>query len=666
MTSRTTSKRFALLAGIDMYHCDESRRTEKGEPFSLKNLHGCVNDVQGIKEFLRSRFQLDDPCVLTSSPSPTDGKIPEEPQDRWPTFENIKRQFDKVKEEACAGDQFFFHFSGHGARLNKTENSPRNGLANDPSLMTVDYCCGKPAVRGWQLNVWLNELNKKKVQVIVSLDSCYSGGAWRGNRRFRTPEDWTPPPNLPADEAAVTEAPSMSNDRNTELEASWGINPEGFVLMAACQSNQRAAEEAVDGMTYGVYTYEVLKYLNQIWPRVVTYRTLRDQIATHMQSQTPQVYGQDRLAFFGNKEPVSAAPVVVVIKAEHAILPVGSFHGVKKGAQFATYSPAPDITLLIDWIDDFKCTTKVTPEVSHALQQHNELFPSRWSLEGETLKIFVQLNLGNRFQELLYARLQDRISGCIEVTKGEYYSPGDAHFRLNKRGVDGSIGISGPVSLIGYEGFVRCLYIEGESDDIRATESALALSHLFRFGQILNLRSKASQDIPFEVILNSESNASNGRAFFENEKVKFTFKNRREAQLHFVVLALSPGFHVKQVYPQWDSPKTVRGSETDSFRFRMTIPGALKKGPAIDRHREILRTVVSTNGGFSVKSLELPDIWDTKQIEYKGRNARLLPDISNIDWWIKDDEMTVGVQRHAALKDGKASIDVGNQPMPYI
>lgn len=115
-----------------------------------------------------------------------------------------------------------------------------NGHANDPSLITVDYCCGKPAVRGWQLNVWLNELNEKKVQVIVSLDSCYSGGAWRGNRRFRTPEDWTPPLNLPADEAAATEAPSMSNDRNTELEVSWGINPEGFILMAACKSNQRA------------------------------------------------------------------------------------------------------------------------------------------------------------------------------------------------------------------------------------------------------------------------------------------------------------------------------------------------------------------------------------------------------------------------------------------
>lgn len=79
---------------------------------------------------------------------------------------------------------------------------------------------------------------------------------------------------------------------------SWGINLEGFTLMAVCQSNQRASERTTDGgKTYGLHTYEALRYLNQIWPRVVTHRTIRDQIASQMQSQTPLIYGQDRLAF---------------------------------------------------------------------------------------------------------------------------------------------------------------------------------------------------------------------------------------------------------------------------------------------------------------------------------------------------------------------------------
>lgn len=134
---------------------------------------------------------------------------------------------------------------------------------------------------------------------------------------------------------------------------------DGFTLMAACQDDSCALEKIMDGKTYGIYIYEVLRYLNQIWPRVVTYLTLRNQRASQMQSQTPAIYGQDRLAVFRNKEPVSAAPVFVEIRKANAILPVGRIHGVKKGAQFATCPPSPDINLTIDWVDDFKCGTKI-------------------------------------------------------------------------------------------------------------------------------------------------------------------------------------------------------------------------------------------------------------------------------------------------------------------
>lgn len=134
------------------------------------------------------------------------------------------------------------------------------------------------------------------------------------------------------------------------------------------------------------------------------------------------------------------------------------------------------------------------PEVSHALQPYIEAFPCRWSLEGEALKIFVQPSLGSRFQETLYAGLQDRISGRIEVKNDEDHSSNAAYFRLSQHR-DDKIDISGPVPLIGYEGSVRCLDVKGESDEVRATESALALAHLFRFGQILDLRNKVSQDI---------------------------------------------------------------------------------------------------------------------------------------------------------------------------
>ncbi|KAL9030732.1 MAG: hypothetical protein Q9196_001182, partial [Gyalolechia fulgens] len=46
--------------------------------------------------------------------------------------------------------------------------------------MMVDYCRGYPAIRGWQLHVWLNELNEKKVQVVrVAHRKAQQEEAWQ-------------------------------------------------------------------------------------------------------------------------------------------------------------------------------------------------------------------------------------------------------------------------------------------------------------------------------------------------------------------------------------------------------------------------------------------------------------------------------------------------------
>ncbi len=109
--------------------------------------------------------------------------------------------------------------------------------------------------------------------------------------------------------------------------------------------------------------------------------------------------------------------------------------------------------------------------------------PRRWSSEGETLKVFVEPSLGDRFQEMLYAGLKNRISGRFEVKQDEDDSSKAAYFRLYQR--NDKINIS--VSLNGYEECVRCLDVEGKSDEIQATESAHALAHLFRSGAMSNL-----------------------------------------------------------------------------------------------------------------------------------------------------------------------------------
>ncbi|RYP05472.1 hypothetical protein DL765_009836 [Monosporascus sp. GIB2] len=631
------AKRFALLIGIDLYLNDGSRKSK------VDNLQGCVNDVKVIREFLRNEFQLHKLCILTSSPSSANPTIPEELDDCLPTFKNIKGEFDNVYEQACPGDLFFFHFSGHGAELQRTNNSPA-GRLNDASLLTMDYCCGKPAVRGWQLNEWLKKLNEKKIYVVVSLDSCHAAGSWRNDGSFRTPKDWTPPPNLPIDEAVVQETFSEPNNRYGELDVSWDINLDDFTLMAACESIEYAAEKTVNGITYGAFTYALCAYFQRNQPGAMfsTYRTIRDHIARDISPQNPRVYGRDRLVFFGNKELFSVTPVLAEINGDVAFLPIGKVHGVKIRAEFTIRSPTSEVTLSISEVDDFESKAYIARDPSLVLPQHIEVIPFRWSSE-ETLKVLVESSLPRRFQKELSNGLQKRIVGDIEVIEfGEHHGFEAGGFRLKRRGDDG-IDISGPVSLMGYEGPVRGLEIKAQNENEQATKSAVALTHLFRFEQILNLRNQAPRDTaPFKVTLDPES-GPDGTPLSEGSKITFTFKNDDEAELHFTVINLGPGFHVKQLFPSEDSPKTVPRGEIRSFFFRLTIPNKLKHNKAdYQKHpyRDIIRTVVTRNKKLSFKSLELPDIWNADQVESgrrsgSGRDTELLFEL-NFSWWIQD------------------------------
>ncbi|KAF6824710.1 hypothetical protein CMUS01_10122 [Colletotrichum musicola] len=216
---------------------------------------------------------------------------------------------------------FLFHFSGHGAELDPVAASP-DRHRKDPSLLTADFCRGGPEVRGWQLNAWLRRLNEERIRVVVMLDSCHSGGAWRDGRS-RTPTGWQATPNLPADEQATLGIESSSALRAAGLLKSWAVDPDGFTLMAACESHERAAEEFVDGRTVGAFTHAVFAYLTGGGRRRTppTYRTVRNR---------------DKLRFLGRTEPFLVAPLVVRVEAGMVYLPVGKAHGVDRESEFTS------------------------------------------------------------------------------------------------------------------------------------------------------------------------------------------------------------------------------------------------------------------------------------------------------------------------------------------
>ncbi|GKT88304.1 LOW QUALITY PROTEIN: TPR domain-containing protein [Colletotrichum tofieldiae] len=564
-------KRFALLVGVDLYLSNSARKDKHGSALSLGNLHGCVNDVEAIRELLRTDFQVDSPSILTSSPAGsrnTTDTEPRESPDRLPTFENIRREFGNVIKQANAGDFFFFHFSGHGGRLQPVQGLSPPDRSADPSLLTADFCRGKPAVRGWQLNQWLKILDEKKVHVVAILDSCYSGGSWRSGR-FRSPADWPIVPNLPVDEAAAQDAVAKPASRDGKLDKSWSINPEGFTLMAACGGREVAAEKTINGKPGGAFTYALVKHLkqNKRSNKLSTYRVVRDQIALDVTGQSPIVYGRDRLLFFGNIEPFSATPLVVDIRDGTVSLSIGKSHGVCLGSEFFSFPPPSGTGFSITQVNDFDCSARISAEAEHALRSDRSLVvPSRWSFGDQPLRVLVDSSFEIEFQTSLFRSLENRIASSIEITEMEETSGlDDSSLRVMQ--ANNHIEIFGPKSWIGYRDSVRGLVITDQHIEERASRTAVALCHLARFEQVLNLKSLASDEPPpFKVKLSSNSSTYPG-PFPNNQTHTFSFQNIGQDELYLTVVFLGPGFNVQQLYPSSESEECLQRGAERSFSF---------------------------------------------------------------------------------------------------
>ncbi|KAF3072003.1 hypothetical protein CFAM422_005758 [Trichoderma lentiforme] len=658
-------KRYALLVGIDLYLNDGSRHASSHRELSLHHLRGCKNDVEAIYNFLRDEYEFENISTLTSSllassSSEQTPVCPIEPADRLPTFTNIKAEFDKIYDCAAAGDFFFFHYSGHGALLQRQKDSPKSKLL-DPSLITVDFCCGQPAVRGWQLNQWLKKLDKKGIKVVVTLDSCYSGGSWRSTgdyKSFRTPEDWSPGPNLPIDYQAAADMDQTieSTHRDAELERSWAINPESFTLIAACGEKEKAAEKIVNGKLHGAFTWELLDYLRHSRNRGrggergvnVTYRMISDQLNIRLKDQTPTVYGRDRLLFFGNYEPFFAAPIMTQVQENKVIIPAGKAHGVNVGTEFMVFSEIfVGVSFSVDAVEEFQCSAIITNELSLLLKQyHQTVILSRWDLgDKEILRLYIDPAFGLSFRSELQTRLERRIVSPIELLKAT-----EGHMdvlKLDKLEEDDAI-IRAPMWLTGSDDTVRPLDLRSSNLDELIADAALALAHIIRFHQIFLLGEQRRSKPPFNVTI-TPVNGAMANPHPLNQKFRFMFENQSDEDLHIAVLVFSPEFSIEQLYPPKDYSQAISGRRKKSFNFSMALPNGpewTQKSLYRNFRRDVIRTLVTRGRQVSWKILELPNIWDANATgsckkPSSTRDGSTMAG-SDVDWWSHDEEIVTG------------------------
>ena len=163
-------RKLALLIGISKYN-----RGSKERNHDWWNLN-TEYDIKLLKEVLIRKFQFNEKDILVLA----------EPKDT--THQAIVDAFRRhLIAQAQAGDIVYFHFSGHGQQIPDDDGDEADGY--DETIIPSDYVSqsdGSKNIRDDEIGKLLDELKAKNpANVTVTLDSCYSGTATRGDLPVR-------------------------------------------------------------------------------------------------------------------------------------------------------------------------------------------------------------------------------------------------------------------------------------------------------------------------------------------------------------------------------------------------------------------------------------------------------------------------------------------------
>ncbi|MFG6100817.1 caspase family protein [Leptothoe sp. EHU-05/26/07-4] len=245
---QSTPRKLAMLVGINDY------------PFASGNLRGCLTDVELQYELLVNRFGFNPRDIVRVT---SGGAL-------LPTRETILRVFkEHLIDQAQPGDVVVFHYSGHGSRV-----SDRNPL--DPDNPLIGTLVPMDASQDGQM---VNHITSRTLFLLMEairtdnltmvLDSCYSGGGFRGNTLVRAAPISA---NLDGKDLIANDAEYAHQQAlMAELELSF----DGFqqrrhqgiakgIALGSASRNETALDMAFNGFYAGAFTYLLTRYLWQL------------------------------------------------------------------------------------------------------------------------------------------------------------------------------------------------------------------------------------------------------------------------------------------------------------------------------------------------------------------------------------------------------------------
>jgi hypothetical protein len=343
---------YAVLIGINAYSPDYGTR-----------LKGCVRDVEEITKELRKAIADVNIYSFTATVScDPSASQPIEPNDRWPTYDNISFCLNRVTKEAQAGDYVYIHFSGHSTEKPQPKphsDGEKSALAlvvlDGPTASNIRY------LHSIEIAEQLRDFVGNGVMVTVVLDCCYSGSTLRKDEAIRylpycTEVDKKYPLRRQTAqfEFGELEQSTVGGLRGASLLSSWVANPKGYAILTSSDASEEAYEvkfsKSEEIQRHGTLTYFLLETFDILGgvggSMDQLSESIRVKIMNHRRyhpnkTQNPVLLGNRNQLFFGCHRPICQGDIPVTVTIDQGNLEVllhaGEAHGISKGDRFALH-----------------------------------------------------------------------------------------------------------------------------------------------------------------------------------------------------------------------------------------------------------------------------------------------------------------------------------------
>jgi len=208
-------------------------------------LRGCINDINNMSAYLQTaRGYSSASCIVLSDLAA-----------RQPTRANILAAFKELLQGARAGDELWFHYSGHGTLQRDTNGDEESGT--DSCICPVDFN-QSGFITDDTVRSELAALVPAGARLFMVLDMCHSGTGCDLRYKF---DDTSYPLNAAAP-LPSTYDPNAWALRQTSYEFKNYAKTMGQVFcISGCQDTQTSADAYIGGQAAGALTFCLLQSL---------------------------------------------------------------------------------------------------------------------------------------------------------------------------------------------------------------------------------------------------------------------------------------------------------------------------------------------------------------------------------------------------------------------